>query len=333
MRARELGIVPGQLPTGPLNAITDVDGVRVGHVTVHTGDIHTGVTAVLPHGRNLFQDKVAGGIHVGNGYGKIAGITQVAELGTIEAPILLTNTLAVGRALDAAVAWTLEHPGNEAVQSVNAVVGETNDSWLNDIRGRHVSEAQARRAIDEAVGGPVLEGSVGAGAGTMCFGFKGGIGTSSRVTQDGHTVGVLVQTNYGGRLRIDGRLVGGRAEELDHSPDGSCMIVVATDAAVSGRALERVAARAVFAMARTGSVFSSGSGDYAVAFSTTGHGAHGDASPTTTSRLFEATLDATEEALYNSLFMATTVTGRQGHLGLAIPLDLVPRPEALDPGH
>ena len=346
-RARDLGIAPGVFPPGPLDAITDVAGVRVGHATIIEGDaVRTGVTAIVPHAGNLFQDKVAGAVYVGNAFGKLAGSTQVDELGTIETPIVLTNTLSVGIAVDAVVGWTLAQPGNRGVRSVNALVGETNDGGLNDIRGRHVTREHVLAAIDGARGGPVEEGSVGAGTGTQCFGWKGGIGTSSRLVPVGearYVLGVLVQTNFGGVLTIDGVQVGKRlgrhafaqapADPPDPSlPDGSCMIVVATDAPLDARDLKRLAARAVFALARTGSSFSHGSGDYAIAFTTaagvrTRQGDRGLAARTLLmsegiSPLFQAALEATEEAVYNSLFRATTVTGN-GRTVDAIPIDRV----------
>ncbi|HXW07026.1 MAG TPA: P1 family peptidase [Vicinamibacterales bacterium] len=338
-RARDLGIAPGVLQPGPLNAITDVAGVRVGHVTLTGGDtVRTGVTAILPHGGNLFQSKVPGGVFVGNAFGKLAGSTQVHELGTIETPIVLTNTLAVGPAIDGVVAWTLAQPGNEQVRSVNALVGETNDAGLNDIRGGHVTRAHVVEAIRTAAAGPVLEGAVGAGTGTTAFGWKAGIGTSSRQVRVGNeqwTVGALVQANFGGRLTIAGVPVwreltpGERPAAARPEADGSCMIVVGTDAPLDARNLERLAARAVFAMARTGSTYSNGSGDFAIAFST--HASLrviGDLTPqarTTlptdaVSGLFEAVLDATEEAIYNSLLRATDTTGR-GVASKAIPID------------
>lgn len=331
-RARDLGITPGPLPTGRHNAVTDVTGVLVGHVSLLDGEgIATGVTAVRPHPGNIFRNPVAAGLFVGNGFGKFVGATQVMELGTLETPVVLTNTLSVPQAIEGILTWVLRQEGNEEVRSVNAVVGETNDGYLNDIRGRHVREAHVVEAITKAASGPVAEGSVGAGTGTMCFGWKGGIGTSSRVLPDGVTVGVLVQTNYGGDLRVAGRSVPGPlgAPTTTHTADGSCMIVVATDMPLSVRPLERLAARAVYAMARTGSTFSTGSGDYALAFSTTSSGTraerrmHRSAPGHSLSRLFAAAMDATEEALYDSLLMATTVTGHQGHVGPAIPLDLV----------
>jgi D-aminopeptidase len=345
-RARDLGIAPGMLTAGPLNAITDVAGVRVGHSTIIEGDtVRTGVTAVLPHGGNLFQDKVPGAVFVGNAFGKLAGSTQVQELGTIETPIVLTNTLSVGVAVDAVVRWTLSQPGNESVRSVNALVGETNDGTLNDIRGLHVTRDHVAAAIAGAKGGLVDEGAVGAGTGTIAFGWKGGIGTSSRTVHqrsDTWTVGVLVQSNYGGRLVIGGvpvwkELTPERARQSPHheftnSPDpaaGSCMIVVATDAPLDARNLQRLAARAVFALARTGSTYSNGSGDFAIAFSThpslrVTAAAEPQARtvlPTdSVSGLFEAVLDATEEAVDNSLLKATDVTanGRTIH---ALPID------------
>jgi D-aminopeptidase len=341
-RARELGIAPGMFPPGPANGITDVRGVRVGHVTLIEGErVRTGVTAVLPHGGSLFQDKVAGAVFVGNAFGKLAGSTQVQELGTIETPIVLTNTLAVGTAIEAVVSWTLAQPGNEGVRSVNALVGETNDGWaLNDIRSLPVRREHVLGAIHAAAEGPVAEGSVGAGTGTVCFGWKGGIGTASRVLpadQGGHRLGVLVQTNYGGLLTIDGvpvwRELGDperEAEAAKRPPGGSCMIVVATDAPLDARDLERLAARAVFALARTGSSYSNGSGDYAIAFSTaaelrTRHDAtqaraRGALPPEATSPLFQAALEATEEAVYNSMLRATTVTGAERTIQ-ALPLD------------
>jgi D-aminopeptidase len=349
-RARDLGIAPGVFPPGPLDAITDVAGVRVGHTTLVEGDrIRTGVTAILPHGGNLFQEKVGGAVFVGNAFGKLAGATQVEELGTIETPVVLTNTLAVGTAMEAVVAWTLAQEGNQDVRSVNALVGETNDGWaLNDIRSLPVKAEHVLAAIRAASGGAVAEGSVGAGTGTVCFGWKGGIGTASRVlptAYGGHTLGVLVQTNFGGVLTIDGAPVGrelgrhdfapapGRLGDARSSPaSGSCMIVVATDAPLAARDLERLAARAVFGLARTGSSFSNGSGDYAVAFSTsrecrTRHG-ETEARPRSTlptdalSPLFETALEATEEAVYNSLFQATSTTTR-GQTVEALPIERV----------
>jgi len=345
-RARNLGIEPGVWPPGPLNAITDVAGVRVGHTTVVEGDgVRTGVTAILPHEGNLFQDKVAGAVFVGNAFGKLAGSTQVIELGTIETPIVLTNTLSVGTAMDAVVRYTLSQPGNAEVRSVNPLVGETNDGGLNDIRGLHVTTDHVIGAIRTAAAGPVAEGSVGAGTGTICYGWKGGIGTSSRVLpaeRGGYTIGVLVQTNFGGHLTIAGvpvgRLLGRRGVKRPDGaapaadPDGSCLIVVATDAPIDARDLRRLAARAVFGLARTGSSYSHGSGDFAIAFSTSPElrTRFGDTAPRqrtilpaeAMSPLFEASLEATEEAVYNSLFQATTVTSRSG-AAEAIPVEEV----------
>jgi len=325
---------------GPLNAITDVAGVRVGHVTLISGDrVRTGVTAVLPHGGNLFQQKVPGAVFVGNAFGKLAGSTQVQELGTIETPIVLTNTLAVGPAVEGVVAWTLAQPGNEQLRSVNAVVGETNDADLNDIRGGHVTRSHVMEAIRTAASGAVQEGTVGAGTGTRAFGWKGGIGTASRrvaLRDEVWTVGVLVQSNYGGRLTIAGVPVWRELSAEGKPPgtpkgsaDGSCMIIVATDAPLDARNLQRLAARAIYAMARTGSTFSNGSGDYAIAFST-----HQSLRVTVaeiaqsrmilpaaaTSQLFEAVLDATEEALYNSMLKATDVSAN-GRAVRAIPIE------------
>ncbi len=347
-RARDLGVAPGVFPPGPLNAITDVAGVAVGHATLVKGDdVRTGVTAVLPHGGNLFQDKVAGAVFVGNAFGKLAGSTQVEELGTIETPIVLTNTLAVGIAIDAVVGYTLGQDGNEQVQSVNALVGETNDGALNDIRGRHVTRDAVLAAIREARPGPVEEGSVGAGTGTRCYGWKGGIGTASRQLPErygGHRLGVLVQTNFGGVLTIAGAPVGRELGRYAFAPpsaagagadaaDGSCLIVVATDAPLDARDLRRLAARAVFGLARTGSSYSHGSGDFAVAFTTSleMRTAHGEATPRTrrvlpseaASPLFQAALEATEEAVYNSLFRATAVKGRAGQTAEALPIEPV----------
>jgi D-aminopeptidase len=345
-RARDLGIAPGVYPPGSLNAITDVAGVRVGHVTVVEGEkVRTGVTAVLPHAGNIFQEKVAGAVYVGNGFGKLAGSTQVTELGTIETPIVLTNTLSVGVAMDAVVGYTLEQPGNEKVRSVNALVGETNDGGLNDIRGRHITTQHVLDAIARAADGPVAEGSVGAGTGTILFGWKGGIGTSSRVTPGGYTVGVLLQGNFGGNLTIAGvpifrhlappRRVGGdirRAGSESASGDGSCILVVATDAPLDARDLGRLAARAVFGLGRTGSSYSNGSGDYAIAFSTSPEMRSGfgetlprrrNILPTDAlSPLFQAVLEASEEAIYNAMFQATKVTSTMG-TAEAIPIERV----------
>ena len=354
-RARDLGVEPGVFPPGALNAITDVAGVRVGHTTIIAGDdLRTGVTAIVPHSGNLFQEKVAGGVFVGNAFGKLAGSTQVDELGTIETPIILTNTLSVGTAVAATVAYTLQREGNENVGSVNALVGETNDGGLNDIRGQHVTNRHVWAAIDNANSGPVAEGAVGAGTGTRAFGWKGGIGTSSRHLPDrfgGYTVGVLVQSNYGGVLMMDGVPIGKELGRYSYAPlqqadgvsstlpidfvdegNGSCMIVVATDAPVDARDLKRIAARAVFGLARTGSSYSNGSGDFAIAFTTSSEmrSLFGDRTPRprsvlqpdALSPLFQATLEATEEAVYNSILQATTVTGK-GRTAEAISIERV----------
>jgi D-aminopeptidase len=349
-RARELGLAPGLLQPGAHNAITDVAGVRVGQRTVIEGStVRTGVTAILPHGGNLFREKVAGAVFVGNAFGKLAGSTQVDELGTIESPIVLTNTLSVGVALDAIVRWTITQPGNEMVRSVNGLVGETNDGTLNDIRGLHVTREHVTSAIAQAADGPVEEGAVGAGSGTVAFGWKGGIGTSSRIVPqqtDRWTVGVLVQTNYGGRLTIAGvpvwktleppssavaaDLSRRSADQADGAKaDGSCMIVVATDAPLDARDLKRLAARAIYALARTGSTYSNGSGDFAIAFSThpslrivnTNGPQPRTVMPTDgVSGLFEAVMDATEEAVYNSMLKAVDVTAN-GRTIRALPID------------
>jgi D-aminopeptidase len=312
-RARDVGVAPGILAPGPLNAITDVAGVRVGQTTLIRGEnVRTGVTVILPHGGNLFREKVPGAVFVGNGFGKLMGSTQVEELGEIESPIALTSTLNVPRVADALLDWMLALPGNEDVRSINVVVGETNDGQLNDIRGRHVGREEVFAALKGATTGAVEEGSVGAGTGTVAFGWKGGIGTSSRklpAKLGGWTVGVLVQTNYGGILTIDGAPVGRTLgkyylkSELENA-DGSIMIVIATDAPVDARNLKRMAARAMAGLARTGAAMTNGSGDYAIAFSTTRGGTvkNDDMSP-----LFLATIEATEEAIYNSLFKATDV--------------------------
>lgn len=343
-RVREAGVTIGILQPGPLNAITDVEGVRVGQVTLpRSTEVNTGVTAVLPHGGNLFQDKVPAGFVAYNAFGKFMGSTQIAELGEIETPILLTNTLNVAEAAAGAIEWTLAQPGNADVRSVNAVVGETNDGWLNDIRARRVTIADARRAIETAQGGPVAEGAVGAGAGTVAFGYKAGIGTSSRklpASLGGWTVGVLVQANYGGVLTVAGVPVGVKLGRYDYrqqveekKADGSVVIVIATDAPLSDRNLRRIAERAFAGIARTGSSFSNGSGDYAIAFST-----HPAVRRTATRRdstaqiedlanervspLFQATIEATEEAVLNALFRAETVTGHRG-TAEALPLGKV----------
>ena len=342
-RARDLGISIGVLPTGTLNAITDVAGVRVGHTTIiKGGSVRTGVTAILPHDGNLFQQKVPAAIYTGNGFGKLAGVTQVQELGTIETPIILTNTLSVSTAMNAVIDYTLQQRGNELVRSVNAIVGETNDGGLNDIRGRHVKNEDVWAAIKNAKNGKVQEGSVGAGTGTICFGFKGGIGTASRklpITLGGYTVGVLVQTNFGGVLQIDGVPIGEElkkfylSNELNSPEDGSCMIVVATNAPLDSRNLERLAKRAFMGLAKTGGIAHNGSGDYVIAFSTDSANRilheikkplqafellHNDA----VSPLFMAAIEATEEAIINSLFTATSTTAN-GNTADALPMDKV----------
>ncbi|WP_372677546.1 P1 family peptidase [Desulfosarcina sp.] len=344
-RARDLGIAPGILPTGPLNAITDVHPVMVGHLTViEENDIRTGATAILPHPDNVYQNRVPAGIAVGNGYGKLTGGTQIRELGEIETPIVLTNTLSVPRAAEAVLDWVLALPENESATTVNPVVGETNDGRLNDIRRRALTPGMIRRAIDDATGGPVKEGSVGAGTGTMAFGWKGGIGTSSRLipkTQGGFSVGVLVQSNFGGVLQILGLPVGqslGRyylKDALDiGDADGSIMIVLATDAPLSDRNLSRLAQRALFGLARTGASFTNGSGDYAIAFSVADGvrrtperrralASMPELPNDLVSPLFQAAIEAAEEAILNSLFKAKTIIGRNGFVGEALPLDRV----------
>ncbi|MCA9763204.1 MAG: P1 family peptidase [Gemmatimonadetes bacterium] len=331
-RVRDLGIEPGVLPVGPLNAITDVAGVRVGQVTITSGDtINTGVTAILPHGGNPYLERVPAAVHIGNAFGKLVGSTQVRELGELETPILLTCTLCVWRAADAMVAWLLAQPGMTSVRSINPVVGETNDGGLSDIRLRPVRPEDVVAALESATTGPVEEGSVGAGRGTLAFGWKGGIGTSSRrlpASLGGWTVGVLVQTNFGGVLQVDGLPVGERLGRysyrnalLGERGDGSVMIVVATDAPLTARQLERVAARAMLGLGRTGSDASNGSGDFVIAFSTAasvrrprGLQLRADSvlADDAISPVFLATIEATEEAIYNSLLRATPVTGRRG---------------------
>ncbi len=343
-RARDLGIEVGVFAPGSQNAITDVEGVLVGQETVTEGDrVNTGITAILPHGGNLYQDRVPAAIVVGNGYGKLLGVTQVRELGELETPILLTCTLCVWKAADALVAWMLARDGMQDVRSLNATVGETNDGGLNDIRSRPITPDHVRRALESASGGPVAEGSVGAGRGTRAFGWKGGIGTSSRVLPSslgGFTVGVLVQSNFGGILSIDGAPVGqelGRYYFQDviegggapEQHDGSIMMVVATDAPLSARNLDRLARRALMGLARTGSFASNGSGDYVIAFST----AQGvrrsrdaqlrdleDLPNNRMSGLFQAVVESTEEAIYNSVLKATTVSG-MGETADALPID------------
>lgn len=351
-RLRDLGIAPGVLPTGPQNAITDVAGVRVGHRTLIEGEsIRTGVTAIMPHGGNVFAEKVPAAVFTGNGFGKAAGFEQVRELGNLESPILLTNTLNVGTALAAGAKWVMTQPGNEQVYSVNVVVGETNDGYLNDIRGQHVSEKDVFAAIESAQPGPVAEGNVGAGTGTRAFGFKGGIGTASRKLPDslgGWTVGVLVQANFGGVLTIDGLKVGEALDQYDFRDelveagarnqadpeDGSIMVVIATDAPVGSRNLERMAGRAPLGIARTGGYMSNGSGDFIIAFSVADGIRYADAEPVferprlsneNTSALFLATVEATEEAIYNALVAAETMTGAGGRKLEALPSEVVSR--------
>jgi len=341
-RARGYGIEIGVLQPGEYNAITDVKGVKVGHTTLHIGDsIRTGVTAILPHTGNIFQEKVPAAIYIGNGFGKLAGYSQVKELGNLETPIILTNTLSVPTASDALITYTLGLTGNEEVRSVNSIVGETNDGYLNDIRGRHVNQQHVIAAITTAKTGPVAEGNIGAGTGTICFGYKGGIGTASRVVPKrfgDYTVGVLVQTNFGGVLEINGVPI---AKELNNYPksfrydvDGSCMIVIMTDAPLDARNLERMAKRAMLGLAKTGGIASNGSGDYVIAVST----AEQNKIPYSTnslvrkteilrndviSPLFLATIEATEEAIINSLFAAKTTQGRDGHRIEALPVEQV----------
>ena len=340
-RAREWGISPGILTTGEWNAITDVRGVMVGHVTLIEGDdIRTGVTAILPHEGILFQDKVPAAIVVGNGFGKLTGFTQVDELGEIETPVILTNTLSVPRAAEALIDWTLAQIGNEKVRSVNPVVGETNDGVLNNIRKMAVTKGHVLRAIQNAAYGPVLEGCVGAGTGTVCFGWKGGIGTSSRLLPEslgGYTVGVLVQTNFGGVLQMDGNPVGkklGQYYLMDQIDDGSIMIILATDAPISDRNLKRLAQRALAGLARTGASMSNGSGDYVIAFSTAEEVRRTQERRSTVwhypelsndriSPLFQSAIECTEEAIYNSLCMAETMTGSGGVTIPALPFSVV----------
>jgi len=343
-RPRELGIHIGVMPIGPLNAITDVAGIKVGQVTLVVGDsVRTGVTAILPHGGNIFQEKVPAAVFVGNGFGKLAGSTQVNELGNLETPIILTNTLSVAAAMEGVIDYTLKQKGNENVRSVNAVVGETNDGYLNDIRGRYVRPDHVITAIEIADSENVEEGGVGAGTGTVCFGFKGGIGTASRVLPSnlgGYTVGVIVQTNFGGVLQIAGVNVGRElgkfafSNHLLNNVDGSCMIVVATDAPIDNRNLERLAKRAFMGLAKTGGIASNGSGDYIIAFST----APGLRVPFSSqaalqeqrllgndhlSPIFMAAIEATEEAIINSLYMPTTTSGNGCNSVVALPLDKV----------
>ena len=341
-KLRDHGVEIGVLQPGQFNAITDVPGVQVGHTTKVEGEnIRTGVTAILPHSSNIFQQKVPAAIYVGNGFGKLAGYTQVKELGNLETPIILTNTLSVPAAVNALISYTLNQPENENIRSVNAVVGETNDGYLNDIRGRHITEEHVLEAINNAETGPVKEGSVGAGTGTICFGFKGGIGTSSRVLpkkSGGYTVGVLVQTNFGGVMQVAGVEVGKKlghySNSFKYSPDGSCMMVVLTDAPLDSRNLERLAKRAMLGLSRTGGIASNGSGDYVIAVST----AEACRIPYESDNpiqnipslrneamtsLFLATIEATEEAILNSLFAGETTVGRDGHKIEALPKEKV----------
>jgi D-aminopeptidase len=343
-RARDYGIEIGVLAPGKLNSICDVSGVRVGHSTIIMGDsIRTGVSAIIPHNKNLYRYKTPAAIYVANGYGKLTGTSQVKELGNIETPIILTNTMSVPAAFDALITYTINQPGNENVRSVNCVVGETNDASLNDIRGRHVEEAHVLSAIESASNGPFTEGNVGAGTGTVCFGFKGGIGSSSRVLPEslgGYTIGVLVQSNFGGVLQINGVPVGEELEQFSfrrqilEQADGSCMIIVATDAPLDSRNLERLAKRAIMGLAKTGGIASNGSGDYVLAFSVaegniidsaersrlinTESLRNGAMSP-----LFLATIEATEEAIINSLFAAETMKGKGGRTVKELPVDRV----------
>lgn len=343
-RARNLGIKPGILTPGPLNAITDVEGVKVGHRTIIEGeDIRTGVTMIFPHDGDLFKSRVPAAVYVGNGFGKALGFTQVQELGELETPIGLTNTLSIHTVANGITDYVLRQPGNEDVRSVNPVVGETNDGWLNDIRGRHVKIEHVFDAIENAKSGPVEEGSVGAGTGTSALGFKGGIGTSSRTLPEehgGYTVGVLVQSNFGGVLTINGTPVGEElanhymASDVPYDVDGSVMMIVATDAPLLARNLKRLAKRAFLGIARTGGFASNGSGDYVIAFSTSedvrintersgSTQNYKELDNSATTPLFLAAVEATEEAILNSLFMATTVTGNRGHTQKALPVDEV----------
>ncbi|MGB9892961.1 MAG: P1 family peptidase [Candidatus Saccharicenans sp.] len=345
-RVREFGLKIGVMKPGPLNSITDVAGVKVGHKTIIEGqNIRTGVTAVIPHGGNVFQEKVPAGIYVANGFGKLMGFTQVDELGYLETPIILTNTLSVPTAAEAVLDYILSLPGNEQVTSVNPVVGETNDGWLNDIRARAVKKEHVLEAIKKADSGPVAEGAVGAGTGTTCFDFKGGIGTASRQLPEnrgGYTVGVLVQTNFGGVLQIRGLMVEDYLKKMNFSgkvraeaqADGSCLIVVATDAPVDSRNLKRLAKRALLGIARTGGYYSNGSGDYAIAFSTAPQVRLLGQDKNLTlkveilrneamSALFQAVAEASEEAILNSMFRASRMEGRDGHVAEALPLEVL----------
>ncbi|MBI6116738.1 DmpA family aminopeptidase [Salegentibacter maritimus] len=343
-RVEEIPLKIGVMQSGTLNAITDVEGVKVGHTTLIKGDsVRTGVTAILPHGENIFQQKVPAAVFVGNGFGKLAGSTQINELGNLETPIILTNTLNVPTAMDAVIKYTLNLPENENVRSANAVVGETNDGYLNDIRGQHVKNTDVISAIENAKTGSVTEGNVGAGTGTIAFGYKGGIGTASRKLPEslgGYTVGVLVQSNFGGVLQIAGVPVGQKlgnysfSNNLQNNVDGSCMIVVATDAPLNNRNLERLAKRAFLGLGKTGGIASNGSGDYIISFSTAKEMRIPYKIETKTltqkvvpnnlmSPLFMAAIEATEEAILNSLFMAETITGFKGRTIKALPKEEV----------
>lgn len=341
-RIRHYGVSPGILKPGKWNAITDVDNVKVGQVTLVEGEsVRTGVTIIMPHGENVFQDKVPAAVYVGNGFGKSIGTTQIEELGNIETPIALTNTLNAPIVANALIDYMLKLPGNENIRSVNTVVGETNDGYLNDIRGRHVKNEHVKAALKVAKSGPVEEGNVGAGTGTKALGFKGGIGTSSRVLpkdKGGYTVGVLVQTNFGGILTINGAPVGQELEnyymsgQTDYDVDGSAMIIIATDAPLSSRNLKRLAKRSFLGFGRVGSFSSNGSGDYSIAFSTNPEVRIPYKSKSLTQKaprvfnddmspLFLAVLEATEEAIYNSLFMASDMTGFKGREEKALPIE------------
>ena len=344
-RARDLGVTPGVLPTGKLNSITDVVGIQVGHFTLIEGDdIRTGVTAILPHGGNIYQDKVPAGVVVGNGFGKLTGSTQIEELGEIETPIILTNTLSLPRASEALIEWTLNQINNEEVQSVNPIVGETNDGMLNNIRKLSITKEHVKFALEHAGVDLVTEGNVGAGTGTVCFGWKGGIGTSSRILPGnlgGYTLGVLVQSNFGGVLQMDGIPIGKdlgqyylKDELADQTADGSIMIIIATDAPLSDRNLKRLAKRGLAGLARTGASMSNGSGDYVIAFSTAEEvrrtserraqvWAYPEVPNAQLSPLFQAAIEATEEAIYNSLCMAETMTGYKGRVIHALPIRAV----------
>jgi D-aminopeptidase len=343
-RIRDLGVIVGVLQTGELNAITDVEGVKVGHYTLIKGDnIRTGVTAIIPHSDNIFEEKVPAAIYIGNGFGKLTGYSQIEELGNIETPIILTNTLSVPTAADALIDYTLSSGNAKEIWSVNPVVGETNDFWLNDIRGRHIKKENVLEAINTAKTGIVEEGVVGAGAGTVCFGFKGGIGTASRALPNelgGWTVGVLVQTNFGGVLQINGAPVGQELKKyyykeiLESSSDGSCMIIVMTDAPLSSRNLKRLAKRAMLGLGKTGGIASNGSGDYVIAVSTSKglrilHSTESQYRNIQVLRneemspLFMAVIEATEEAILNSLFMAKSVTGYENRSFESIPIEKV----------